>query len=48
LAALAALAAASPIDAPWERLLAGGVVFAVVVAGVYFVVRARLRHIIYS
>jgi len=48
LAALAALAAASPFDAPWERLLAGGVVFAVVVAGVYFVVRARLRHIIYS
>ncbi len=47
LAVLAALASASPIDAPAPRLLAGGAAFTVVVAGAYFAARARLRRILY-
>jgi putative peptidoglycan lipid II flippase len=47
-ATLAAIAAASPLDAPLGRLLAGGAAFALVVAGGYFAARAQLRHIIYS
>jgi putative peptidoglycan lipid II flippase len=47
LAALAALASASPIEAPGLRLLAGGAAFAAVVGGAYFAARGRLRRIIF-